>query len=336
MQNNINGGFRLPLSGVRHLGDRHRFWLSTIRRPEAESREPEADSAILPGMRARPRIAIVGAGSLGSALAVSLHRAGYSIDQILFRNRRGSRRKAISLAKKVGARAVAMAQAKIESDVVWLCVPDGAIAEVAQLLAEKADWAGRVALHSSGALGCDELAVLRRRGAAVGSVHPMMTFVGGAWKAGLGPALAGVPFAIEGDAAAVRLSRRLVKDLGGKAYAIRPRDKAAYHGWGTFASPLLTALFATTEQVAAAAGIPRREAKRRVLPILRQTLANYAALDAGHAFSGPIIRGDAETIRRHLRVLREVPAAREVYAALAKAAVRYLPGKNKRVVRGLL
>jgi len=229
-----------------------------------------------------------------------------------------------------------MAQVKIDAEVVWLCVPDGAIAEVAQLLARKTDWKGRIALHSSGALSSDELAALRRRGAAVASVHPMMTFVAGALQAGSGPALAGVPFAIEGDAAALRTSKRLVKDLGGKAYAIRPQDKAAYHAWGTFASPLLTALLATTEQVAAAAGVQRREAKRRMLPILRQTLANYAAFDAGRSFSGPIIRGDAETIRRHLRVLREVPAAREVYAALAKAAVRYLPGKNKRVVQGLL
>jgi predicted short-subunit dehydrogenase-like oxidoreductase (DUF2520 family) len=288
-------------------------------------RTPEAGrrfcSAILPGMRDRPRITLVGAGNLGTALAISP---------------RASRRKAIALANEIGARAVAMAQVKIDAGAVWLCVPDGAIAEVARLLAGKADWKGRIALHSSGALSSNELAALRRRGAAVGSVHPMMTFVAGALVAGSGPALAGVPFAVEGDTVALRTSRRLVKDLGGKAYAIRPQDKAAYHAWGTFASPLLTALLATAEQVAATAGIQRREAKRRVLPILRQTLANYAAFDVGRGFSGPIIRGDAETIRRHLRVLRKVPAAREVYVALAKAAVRYLPGKNKRVVQGLL
>jgi len=72
-----------------------------------------------------------------------------------------------------------------------------------------------------------------------------------------------------------------------------------------------------------------------MLPILQQTLANYAARDAARAFSGPIVRGDVETIRRHLRILRKVPAAEQVYAALAMAAVRYLPGKRKRRVRGL-
>lgn len=282
-------------------------------------------------MRGRPRITIVGAGNLGAALATSLHQAGYAIDQIMFRNGHASRRNARVLAKRVGARAAAISLAAIDADIVWFCVPDDVIANVAGSLAQKGDWKGRIALHSSGALTSDELVALRRRGAHVASVHPMMTFVAGA-----SPSLAGVPFAIEGDAAAVRASRAIVKDLGGKAYAIRRQDKVAYHAWGTFASPLLTALLATTEHVAAAAGVNRREAKQRMLPILQQTLANYAALDAAGAFSGPIARGDVETIRRHLHVLGTVPAEGEVYAALAKAAAKYLPGKRKRLVRGLL
>jgi predicted short-subunit dehydrogenase-like oxidoreductase (DUF2520 family) len=282
-------------------------------------------------MSRRPRITIVGAGNLGSTLATCLHQAGYAIDQIVFRNSRAARRKAKVLARKVGARAVAIARVEIKADLVWFCVPDDAIAQVVHSLAERADWKGRVALHSSGALTSDELAVLRRRGAQVASVHPMMTFV-----AGSQPALAEVPFAIEGDAAAVRATRAIVKNLGGKAYAIRKLDKVAYHAWGTFASPLLTALLVTTEQMASAAGVSRREAKRRMLPILQQTLANYAALDAAGSFSGPIVRGDVETIRRHLGLLRKVPAAREVYVALARAAVLYLPGKRKQLVRELL
>jgi predicted short-subunit dehydrogenase-like oxidoreductase (DUF2520 family) len=298
-------------------------------------------SAILPGMPARPRITIVGAGNLGATLAMCLHQAGCAIDQIVFRNSSASRRKARVLAGKVGARAVAIARVKIEADLVWLCVPDDAIAQAAHSLAERADWKGRVALHSSGALGSDELAVLRRRGAQVASVHPMMTFVAGSSQSvslqtDSRPVLAGVPFAIEGDAAAVRASRRVVKELGGVAYMIRKQDKVAYHAWGTFASPLLTALLATTEEVAAAAGVGQREAKRRMLPILQQTLANYAALDAAGSFSGPIVRGDVETIRRHLGLLRAMPAAREVYVALARAAVLYLPGKRKQLAKKLL
>jgi predicted short-subunit dehydrogenase-like oxidoreductase (DUF2520 family) len=142
-------------------------------------------------------------------------------------------------------------------------------------------------------------------GAAVASVHPLMTFVRGSQ-----PSLAGVSFAVEGDARAVRLGRRVVEDLGGHAYSIRKKEKAAYHAWGTFASPLFTALLATTEQVAALAGVNRKAAKERMIPILRQTLANYAAFGAAGAFSGPLVRGDVDTVKEHLRVLRGSPAAR--------------------------
>ena len=163
------------------------------------------------------------------------------------------------------------------------------------------------------------------------SVHPLMTFVRGSQ-----PSLAGVPFAIEGDARAARAARHIVRDVGGLAYSIHKRDKVAYHAWGAFASPLFTALLATAEQVAAAAGLTREEARGRMIPILLQTLANYAAFGAAGAFGGPVVRGDVDTVKRHLRVLRGMPTAREVYSTLARAALRYLPAKKKKSLRRIL
>lgn len=279
----------------------------------------------------KPRVAIVGAGNLASALAVALHGAGYGIDQIVSRDQAASFRRARRLAGQVGASAVAAARAQIRADIVWFCVPDGAIAGAAEALKAAADWSGKVAVHSSGALTSNELAQLRRRGAAVASVHPFMTFVRGSR-----PRLVGVPFAIEGDAVAVRMARRIVKNLHGCAYSIRNEDKAAYHAWGTFASPLLTALLVTSEHVAAAAGVKVKAARQRMLPILKQTLANYVAFDAAGAFSGPIIRGDVDTVKRHLRTLRGVPVAEGVYVSLARAALAYLPGKNKETIETAL
>jgi predicted short-subunit dehydrogenase-like oxidoreductase (DUF2520 family) len=285
---------------------------------------------MLPGMAGKPLVAIVGAGNLGSALARSLQQAGYAIEAVMARSRGASLRKAQRLAQQVGARA-ATDLSGVEARLVWLCVPDAAIAAAAQSLAGKIEWKGRVAVHCSGALGSDELAALRRRGAAVASVHPLMTFVRRSR-----PSLAGVPFAIEGDAAAVRVARLVVQDLGGFAYSIRKKDKAAYHAWGTFASPLLNALLVTTEEVATLAGVSRKAARQRMIPILLQTLANYASFGAAGAFSGPIVRGDVDTVNRHLHVLRGAGAAREVYLALAASALRYLPAKNKKVLKQLL
>jgi len=281
-------------------------------------------------MAAKPRIAIVGAGNLGSALALSLRQAGYGIASVVAR-RGASWRKAQKLAREVGATVCDDPSDAERAEVFWLSVPDGEIGRVARALAASVEWKGKVALHSSGALASDELAPLRARGAAVASVHPLMTFVPGSR-----PLLAGVPFAIEGDAAAVRVARRIVHDVGGAAYSIRKADKAAYHAWGTFASPLFTALLATTEQVAAAAGVKPREARQRMIPILLQTLANYAAFGAPGAFSGPIIRGDVDTVKRHLRVLRKVPVAHKVYLSLALAALSQLPAKKKKLLKQVL
>jgi predicted short-subunit dehydrogenase-like oxidoreductase (DUF2520 family) len=288
---------------------------------------------MLPGMAAKPLVAIVGAGNLGAALSASLRRAGYKIEFVIARSRGASVKKTQKLAREVGAIAVAVSGApkEMEAGLVWFCVPDSEIAGAARALAGKLKWTGRIALHSSGALSSNELSVLRSKGAKIASVHPLMTFVPGSR-----PSLAGVSFALEGDAAAVRVARRIIDDLGGHSYSIRKADKAAYHAWGTFASPLFTALLATTEQVAALAGVSAKASRRRMIPILLQTLANYASFDAASAFSGPIVRGDVDTVRRHLHALRKLPAARDVYSALARAALQYLPVKNKQALKRIV
>jgi predicted short-subunit dehydrogenase-like oxidoreductase (DUF2520 family) len=145
-----------------------------------------------------------------------------------------------------------------------------------------------------------------------------------------------VSFAIEGDAKAVRVAKRAVHDVGGYAYPIRKRDKAAYHAWGAFTSPLVTALLATSEEVAKLAGVNRKEARARAVPILLQTLANYASFGAPAGFSGPFIRGDVDTVKRHLRILRKMPVALDVYVALARAGLKLLPSRNERALREAL
>src|SRR5882762_476964 len=290
------------------------------------TRELEPDSAILPGMARKPRIAIIGAGKVGGALAVSLRRAGYSIDAIVTRPGGFSFRRASRLARQVGSRAV-ISGARIKAEVIWFCVPDGEIASASQSLALLIRGQPTVALHSSGLLSSDQLDVLRRAGANVASVHPLMSFVPGSR-----PSLAGVSFAMEGDAAAVRMAKRIVKDLRGEPFVVRKKDKAAYHAWATFASPLLTALLATTERVAVTAGVKAKIARQRVMPIVSQTVVNYATLGASASFSGPFVRGDVKTIGQHLRALRRVPPARDAYKALARAALQYLPTKNRKAL----
>ncbi len=277
------------------------------------------------GMDKKLTIAIVGAGNVGSALALSLHRSGYQIVEIITRIAPGSIRHARKIAAQVGAEVVPLPEAQPRAQLLWLCVSDSAIAQVALDLARTPGGQGRVAFHSSGALGSDELRPLRAAGATVASVHPMMSFV-----AGTDPDLAGVTFAIEGDAAAVRKAREIVRALKGRAIGIRKQDKALYHAWGAFASPLVIAELAAAERVASAIGISSLDARRTLEPMLKRTIENYVEHGAAAAFSGPIVRGDASTVRRHLAALKKVPRAREVYLALAREAVRELPCANRR------
>src|SRR5208283_5089734 len=180
-------------------------------------------------------------------------------------------------------------------------------------------------------LTSDELAPLREKGARVASVHPMMTFVRGS-----APDMAGVAFAVEGDPVATRAAREIVERLGGHAFPIRKQNKVLYHAFGSFASPLVIALMASLEEVALAAGLRKRDIKHVMLPLLLQTLRNYLSQDAASAFSGPLVRGDVATVRKHLEELKVVPEARQVYVALAKAAVKSLPVKNRKALARML
>jgi predicted short-subunit dehydrogenase-like oxidoreductase (DUF2520 family) len=261
-----------------------------------------------PGVK-QTLIAVVGIGRLGRALAQRLSESGYEVSKVRSR--------------KSGALAT-------NADVVWFCVPDSQITRVAARFADQPRRT-KCAFHSSGVLTSDALDCLRRSGAAVASVHPLMTFV-----AGSVPELGGVPFAIEGDARAVRAAREIVRELAGRPVGIKKKDKIAYHAFATMICPLLVSLLASAENAAELAGMSETEARRRMMPIIRQTLRNYEKLGPAGAFSGPIVRGDVETVQAHLGALRTRPRARAVYIELAKAALENLPSANSSELARLL
>src|SRR6202521_1047801 len=287
-------------------------------------------------MTRKPTVAIVGAGSLATFLATALNDAGFTITEIIARDSPRSRSHTRALAAKVGAQTVTAHSAALDATLLWFCVPDREIRRAASALAghlaaraashtkNRVPNKVRFAFHSSGALLSRELEPLRKAGIAVASVHPLMTFVAGAH-----PSLTGVPFAMEGDRAATQVARRIVRKLGGDSFSLPPARKAAYHAWATLTSPLLLAFLVTLEEAAQAAGLARNDARRKSLPIIRQTLTNYSRLGPAKSFSGPLVRGDAQTVAKHLAVLKKHPGLREVYVALARAALRGLPVKNR-------
>jgi predicted short-subunit dehydrogenase-like oxidoreductase (DUF2520 family) len=283
---------------------------------------------MLPAMN-QCSIAIIGAGRLGSALAVALTRAGVRVSEIISRQTRSSARSR-QVAREVKARLLMLNQGAPQAEIAWLCVPDAAISRVCESVAQS-DWSGKIAFHSSGVLTSAALQPLRRRGRSVASVHPLMTFVRGSR-----PELRNVPFAVEGDAEAVSVATEIVEMLGGDVLRLRKNAKVPYHAFATMVCPLLVALLASAEKIAALAGMSDLDARRSMIPILRQTLRNYEKLGARKSFSGPLVRGDVDTVGLHLRSLKKAPAAKAAYVALALAALKDLPVRNEREIRALL
>jgi predicted short-subunit dehydrogenase-like oxidoreductase (DUF2520 family) len=276
-------------------------------------------------------VGLIGAGNLASVLGPALHSSGYRIEFVAFRNATSSQKRAMALAKRLVSKAVRLEQAGPDSDIIWLCHTDDALPQTARQLARRPGWRGKIVFHSSGALSSDVLAPLKRAGAHTASLHPMMTFV-----PGTSPRMKGVPFAVEGDRQGVAEARRIVSALGAEIFPIHKDSKVLYHALGSFSSPLVVATLVTAERVGRAAGLSRAQTRKVMGPILQQTLRNYLERGAAAAFSGPVKRGDLETVRRHLRALKGVPAVQEVYRALVKSAVRGLPAGRKKDLLKLL
>jgi len=293
-------------------------------------------------------ISFIGAGALAGGLAQLLHAQGYRVAEIIARPNAASQRKAAALARKVGAVVTTLGKAKFDCEVLWLAVPDAAIAEVAQGLAALPEFlagelppeklqAGNplrksppVVLHASGALSSEVLAALAGRGVQTGSAHPMMTFVQGS-----PPSLEGAWFAVEGAPAAVRAARAMAAALGAHSFTIEPGAKALYHAFGAMLSPMLATELEAAEQVGLRAGIPRKELRRIMEPIVLRTVQNVLRNGAGKAFSGPLARGDVGTVEAHLEALKG-SAELGVYRALMEYATEAMPVKRAAEMKKLL
>ncbi len=204
-----------------------------------------------------------------------------------------------------------------DSDVVLLAVPDAAIGAVAAELArEGAIEARHAVLHLSGLLDRSALAPLASTRAALGSFHPLQTVSD---PSSAPERLRGAYAGIEGDQRALAAARDLADSLGMTAVAIPPPAKPAYHAGATIAANYTVVLAALAERLAASAGVAPEVARGLYLPLVRGAAASLE-LGPAAALTGPVRRGDAETVAAHLRALG--PADREIYLLLAREALQ--------------
>ncbi len=216
------------------------------------------------------------------------------------------------------------------ASVLLIATSDSAIAQVARALAQQGQgsdaWRGRVVLHTCGSLPSDVLRPLQLRGAAIGSLHPYQTVPSP--QAGVRN-LRGCFWAIEGDRQAMRVARSWVKRLGGVCFSIRPEAKTLYHLSAFIVCPTVVTLMAQAAGLLKQAGVPVRISRPMLRQFVTETAKNFAELGARRALTGPAVRGDWVTIRRHLTALkRSAPEFLPVYQLLLQAMLRLSGAKT--------
>jgi len=276
-------------------------------------------------------VSIVGGGRVGRALGRRLHELGWRVGGVTGRSISTAR--AAVRAIGAGQPLDAPTHQVLNSRVVLITTPDGAIESVAKNLAQLggSEWTGKVVLHTSGSLDSSVLQPLADLGAATGSMHPMQTFS----NQNL-PDLANCIFGIDGSPAALQAARKIIHQMGGVAVRLSGANKAAYHAAGSFACVYVLALMETATRLLMTQGFKRRQAMRALLPLVRQTLDNFESVGPLAAWTGPLSRGDFSTIERHVKALGDFePEYLEAYKTLSRLTAEVLAAQPAAMVKQL-
>ncbi len=280
-------------------------------------------------------IGVVGAGRVGAVLAAGLRDAGHEIvaaagESDASRGRLEALLPGVAIAKPTDvARGC---------ELLLLTVPDDMLSNVVTMLAASgAIREGQVVVHSSGRHGLAVLGPARAVGARTIAMHPAMTFTGTAVDL---PRLVGCVFGVTADEADRELTESLVADLGGRAMWVPEDRRTLYHAGLAHGANHLVTLITEAMEILSAAGADDPAATLR--PLLTAALDN--ALEHGDAaLTGPIVRGDVETVRAHVADLAaSAPQTLASYVTMARATLdravtdgRLLPIRATKMLRVL-
>lgn len=260
-------------------------------------------------------VGVVGAGRVGAVLGAALRAAGHAVVGASGVSD-ASRERIDTLLP--GVPVLEVPDVVERAELVLLAVPDDALADLVAGLAATGAWqAGQLVVHTSGAHGVGVLEPARRLGAIPLAVHPAMTFTGTSIDL---PRLADCCFGVTAPGPVLPVAQALVVEMGAEPVVVPEEARPLYHAALAHGSNHLVTLVAQAAQLLAATGVDRPD---RVLgPLLHAALDN--ALRAGDdALTGPVARGDAATVARHLTSIAGAapssPDVLETYRVLARA-----------------
>lgn len=263
------------------------------------------------------RIVFIGPGRMGLALGYALSQAE-AVDRLTYMGRRPEPPSHPLFMHSTAEYVHGLALPGGGTTALFLAVPDDRISELAHSIADLGDAPeGCSAFHLSGVLSTEALTPLHGVGYSVGSFHPLQAVahpITGADR------LPGSSIAVAGEQLAQRTAHRLVSALGCSTISIPVRRRPAYHAAAVMASNYLAGLLGASVRLLADAGVPEEDALAAILPLARGTLANIEEVGLARAITGPIVRGDSETVDLHLRALGE--SDRALYSAMGRELLR--------------
>ncbi|MGL5207083.1 MAG: Rossmann-like and DUF2520 domain-containing protein [Acidaminococcaceae bacterium] len=263
------------------------------------------------------RIGIIGAGKVGGALCKSLHEAGVNVVGLTA----GTEADTLVATAKFQVKGFASnEELAANSDVLFLTVPDRAVGEVAGELAQAFSKQGEHAMqgktffHCSGSLGLEELLPLAEAGADIGSLHPLQSF------ASADVSFEGIYMAIDGTSEAQATGQAIAALLGAQVFTVPAAERKAYHAAACFASNYVVAAMAVAQELMSKWTPTPEAGLAALLALFDGTARNlHQSKLAREALTGPIARGDINTVKAHLAVLP--PRIAEVYKALGKETI---------------
>jgi len=262
-------------------------------------------------------VVVLGAGKVGSAVAALLGGAGLVVAAVTTRSVATAEPAAALVGAEPGTDNAAAAKL---GDIVLVTTNDDAIAGVVAEAAEKGAFRpGQLVMHMSGALPLSVLAPAAEAGAAIGCAHPMQSFATAQDALRL---IGGSVFGITSGPGAAELLGAVVGVLGGQAVVVADANKVLYHAAAVVASNYLVALEDVAAHLLVEAGFDEESALAALQPLVSGTVGNIGALGTTNALTGPIVRGDVDTVRRHTEALRDLSGGElELYRTLGRRTV---------------
>jgi predicted short-subunit dehydrogenase-like oxidoreductase (DUF2520 family) len=267
------------------------------------------------------KLGFIGAGTVGTALAVRLSGRGYPIVAVSSR----SRTSAENLARAVNSCRVFDNQGVANSaQLVFVTTPDDVIASVVSQIR----WhPGQNVVHCSGAASTDILQTAKELGAQIGAFHPLQTF------ASAKQAIENIPgstFALEAEEPLLNTLKDMATALDGHWVELKASDKVLYHASAVIACNYLVTLVKLAADLWQTFNIPPRQATQALLPLLRGTIHNIETVGIPQCLTGPIARGDIGTIKKHLDALEKtVPGLLSTYRELGLQTIPIALAKGR-------